>query len=194
MEISLNEELPMYLDNDPGYYDDPHFYTEFNSFFDDNIYNYDLNYFENIDGIHQSGLPEWYNAENGYSDVNSEVNNEVNSDVSSEYSLEGPNDIEEELSEDEIYYRENKAREENDYKDDLVNYFLSNTSGDKKTTKHKCVICLENERILAYPECKHLCICISCFSNMDEIAKCPICREDRQIPTCNYDINEILIP
>lgn len=42
-------------------------------------------------------------------------------------------------------------------------------------TRSNCVICLSNQRRIAFVPCGHLCICRNCSNNPDIIV-CPICR------------------
>jgi hypothetical protein len=88
----------------------------------------------------------------------------------------------------EYYNYEKENIEFENIKNKLLNII------DKKSEVNECVVCINNESVLCYPKCKHLCICKECFFKLNDFKKCPICRTEKQMPIIDYDIKNVIIP
>jgi len=41
-----------------------------------------------------------------------------------------------------------------------------------------CVVCLVGERVGLCKPCRHLCICLQCIRSVEQLSRCPICRQE----------------
>ena len=75
-------------------------------------------------------------------------------------------------------YQMKKINEVDEYEVDeneiYENVFYRGTNEMVKIFNQKCVICLENDSVYAFRNCRHLCLCENCFDS--KITKCVVCR------------------
>ncbi len=49
--------------------------------------------------------------------------------------------------------------------------------GEEEQRRGVCIVCLERDSDMIFPECGHLCLCRPCVASCGQLDRCPICRE-----------------